>query len=53
MAAQGEDEDFVMMNRLFALGLLALLSACNTIEGAGRDLSSVGKAVAKSADDNK
>lgn len=53
MAGHVKDEDFVMMKRVVALGLLALLAACNTIEGAGRDLSSVGKAVAKSADDNK
>jgi len=53
MAGHIKDEDFVMMKRVVALGLLALLTACNTIAGAGRDLSSVGKAVAKSADDNK
>jgi predicted small secreted protein len=43
----------MMTTRLCALALLALLTACNTIEGAGRDVSSVGKAVAKAADDNK
>ncbi|MEN9932138.1 MAG: hypothetical protein RIS17_711 [Pseudomonadota bacterium] len=39
--------------KIIHLGLvaaLALLAACNTIEGAGRDLKSVGSAVAKSAD---
>ncbi len=29
------------------------LSACNTISGAGRDVSSVGKAVTKTANDVK
>jgi len=28
-------------------------SACNTVEGAGRDIKSTGKAIEKSADDNK
>ena len=42
-----------MTNRLFALALLALLTACNTIEGAGRDISSVGKAMTKSAQETK
>ena len=35
-----------------ALGLLAalvLLTACNTIQGAGRDIKSVGQAIDKSA----
>jgi predicted small secreted protein len=30
-----------------------LLTACNTIEGAGRDISSVGKAMTKSAEETK
>ena len=29
------------------------LTACNTVEGAGKDVSSVGKTVAKTADDAK
>ena len=38
-----------------ALALVAAvaLSACNTIGGAGKDVSSVGKAVSKTADDVK
>jgi predicted small secreted protein len=28
-------------------------SACNTIEGAGQDIKSTGKAIEKTADDNK
>lgn len=39
--------------RPFRIGLLAglaLLAACNTIEGAGRDINSVGRAISKSAD---
>ncbi|MEI6487039.1 MAG: entericidin A/B family lipoprotein [Sphingomonadales bacterium] len=35
------------------LSALALLTACNTTEGAGRDLQSAGKAIAKSADEHK
>lgn len=34
---------------LFALAL----SACNTVSGAGKDVSSAGHAVTKSADQNK
>lgn len=30
-----------------------LVSACNTVEGVGRDVSSAGKTVAKTADDAK
>jgi len=33
--------------------LAMALSACNTVEGAGRDIKSTGKAIEKSADDNK
>jgi predicted small secreted protein len=43
----------MMTSRLFSLALLALLTACNTIEGAGRDISSVGKAMTKSAEETK
>jgi predicted small secreted protein len=44
------------MNRLFIITLAIAglaLSACNTVEGAGRDLSSVGHAVASTAHDAK
>ena len=34
-------------------GSAALLGACNTTAGAGADLAAAGKAVEKSADDNK
>jgi|GEM_PF-867935 len=34
---------------VFTIGL----SACNTIEGAGQDIKSTGKAIEKTADDNK
>jgi predicted small secreted protein len=33
-----------------ALGAALLLSACNTVEGAGRDLQSAGSAVEDAAD---
>jgi predicted small secreted protein len=45
-----------MRNRIIiATGLVAglLLSACNTVEGAGKDVKSAGKAVEKTADDVK
>ena len=35
-----------------SLSLLAV-AACNTVEGAGKDVSSAGKAVANAADDAK
>lgn len=35
-----------------SVGLLAV-SACNTVEGAGQDVSSAGKAVANAADEAK
>jgi len=33
--------------------LVAALSACNTVEGAGQDIKSTGKAIERSADKNK
>ena len=37
-----------------AMVVLALgFAACNTIEGAGQDIKSKGKAIEKTADDNK
>lgn len=44
------------MRKIVALTLVAgafLVSACNTIEGAGKDVSSAGDTVAKTADDAK
>jgi entericidin B len=42
------------LRTFLALAVVGLtLSACNTISGAGRDVSSVGKAVTKTADDVK
>nr|WP_303783016.1 entericidin [Sandarakinorhabdus limnophila] len=39
-----------MMNmRLGLLAALVLLTACNTIQGAGRNIKSVGQAIDKSA----
>ena len=42
-----------MISRIVALGLLAMLAACNTIEGAGRDISSVGRAMTGAANEAK
>ncbi|WP_438727814.1 entericidin A/B family lipoprotein [Parasphingorhabdus sp. DH2-15] len=36
-----------------ALISLLLLSACNTIEGVGRDIESAGDAIGDAAEDNK
>ncbi len=44
------------MRKLVGLAFVAsalLVSACNTVEGAGRDVSSAGKAVSKTASDIK
>jgi predicted small secreted protein len=44
------------MKAILTLGILAGLlatTACNTVEGAGKDVSSAGKAVANTADDAK
>ena len=40
---------------VIAAGLIAALglAACNTVEGAGKDVSSAGKAVSKTANDVK
>lgn len=39
----------MMQLRFSLLAALVLLSACNTIQGAGRDIKSVGQAIDKSA----
>jgi predicted small secreted protein len=36
---------------LTVIACLGLLTACNTVEGAGKDLSSAGKAISKTAKD--
>jgi predicted small secreted protein len=44
------------MRKIVTVTMLAgavLLSACNTVAGAGKDVSSAGKAVTKTADDVK
>ena len=38
---------------LVAVGGLLLLAACNTVAGAGKDVSSAGKAVSNAAEDAK
>ena len=37
----------------FALPSFALLSGCNTVEGAGKDIKAGGEAIEKAADKNK
>ena len=44
------------MRKLFGFVVLAgalAVSACNTVEGAGKDVSSAGRAVSNAADDTK
>lgn len=42
------------MRKLVALAIAGLvLTACNTVEGVGRDVSSAGETVANTADDAK
>jgi predicted small secreted protein len=44
------------MRKILGLAVVTaalMVSACNTIEGAGKDVSSAGKTVAKTADDAK
>jgi entericidin A len=44
------------MRKLVGLALVAgalMVSACNTVEGVGKDVSSAGSTVAKTADDAK
>ena len=44
------------MRKLVVLAMMAasmIVSACNTVEGAGRDVSAAGKAVSNTADDVK
>ncbi|MGI9487144.1 MAG: entericidin A/B family lipoprotein [Geminicoccaceae bacterium] len=38
---------------LIVLGLLASLSACNTIAGAGKDIEAAGETITDTADDTK
>jgi len=45
-----------MVRKVFALALVAgsmMVAACNTVEGAGKDVSSAGQAVSGAADDHK
>jgi len=46
-----------MFKRTIAIAFVSVsllaVSACNTVEGAGKDVSSAGKAVANAADDSK
>ncbi|MEM8949492.1 MAG: entericidin A/B family lipoprotein [Pseudomonadota bacterium] len=43
-----------MLHRLLiALGLLASLSACNTIAGAGKDIEAAGETITDTAEDTK
>jgi predicted small secreted protein len=46
----------VFGKKILSLAIVAgalMVSACNTVEGMGKDVSSAGKTVAKTADDSK
>jgi entericidin B len=46
----------IMVRKILMVGLIAgtfAVSACNTVAGAGKDVSSVGHATTKAADSNK
>lgn len=40
----------IVAKLLVVLGLAALVGACNTVEGAGKDISAGGEAITKGAD---
>jgi predicted small secreted protein len=44
---------FLALGLLAAFGAAPLLSACNTVEGAGKDVSAAGQAVTGAAQDVK
>lgn len=44
---------FLALALLAGLGTAPLLTACNTVEGAGEDVSAAGRAVTNSADATK
>lgn len=43
----------ILLNLVLLSGATALLSACNTIAGAGKDVSATGRAVTSGADESK
>lgn len=53
LAESEQTERYIMARKLLAaliLGSSMLVAACNTVEGAGKDVQSAGKAVEKAAD---
>ena len=43
----------VLLALLIVAGTSSLVAACNTTAGAGKDMSAAGKAIEKSAEENK
>ena len=43
----------LMLTTVFLIGTIATLTACNTIEGAGKDIEKGGKAIKDEANENK
>jgi predicted small secreted protein len=44
---------YPVLMAIAAAWTLGSLAACNTVEGAGKDVKSAGKAIERTADDNK
>jgi entericidin A len=42
-----------MLTALVLLGLLGMIQACNTVEGAGKDVKKAGQGIEDSAERNK
>lgn len=55
--ASDQPKGLTMFKRTIAIAFVSVsllaIAACNTVEGAGKDVSSAGKAVANAADDAK
>ncbi len=43
----------LLLSTLYLAGAAAMLSACNTVEGAGQDIQKGGKAISNEANENK
>jgi entericidin B len=55
-ASCSSGKELIMVRKILTVGLIAgtfAISACNTVAGAGKDVSSVGHATTKAADSNK
>lgn len=53
MSAKTMSQKFIFWGFLVMLPLTAVLSACNTVEGVGRDIEASGDAIEDTASDTK